>query len=891
MNQTGLKTTCAYCGVGCGVTVPTENDRRVNVSGDAQHPANRGRLCVKGTHLGDVLPLKDRLLIPSVHGEPVSWDLASQTIADKIRQAQAQYGANSVAFYLSGQLLTEDYYAANKLAKGFLGTANVDTNSRLCMASAVAAHVRAFGEDAPPSCYEDVEIADLVVVTGSNLAWAHPVLFQRLQAARAEQPSKKMVVIDPRKTATALEADLHLAIKPGADGQLFNALLVYLDKHQACAREYIAEHVSGYAQTLAAATLDVGTDSRIQAELCGLPEADLLAFFALFAQTPKTTTLWSMGINQSESGVDKSNAIINVHLATGRIGQPGASAFSITGQPNAMGGREVGGLANQLAIHRGFDADSIAQVGAFWQASHMAQKPGLKAVDLFDACLAGDIKVLWIMATNPVASLPDANKIRAALAQVETLIVSEVVQSTDTLDCADIRLPALAWGEKDGTVTNSERTISRQRPFLIAPGQARADWWALATVAQKLGFTDAFAWHHAHEIFREHARLSRLNRATALSFDLSAVADLSLAEYQDWLPQQWPLDGTTRTPRLFGDGQFPSHDGRAQMVPISPISVDQPDGGDYILNTGRLRDQWHTMARTGYAMALNQHSPQFELHIHPNDAEHNAIVNGDLVAVRSDLGSFYALARIDAAQQPSELFAAMHWNRQFASHGGVANVIASRVDPISGQPASKHARVQLAKQTSQANGFLFIGDGQPAPDWLNELLWFKTHTRQGTLYRFFSLQQSLADFIALRSQDGTPCTMSLTDSSQQSAQWIGQDAGGLQFWLSIHRAATPWPDSLFLDRAAEQPNPGLSLNALLTGQQDDAPIRGKMVCTCFSVTDSQITDFLQSHAQASLSTLQTALCCGTNCGSCLTEVKTLMKDKASARTASADALC
>ena len=890
MKQIGLQTTCAYCGVGCGVTVPAANERGISVSGDAQHSANQGRLCVKGTHLGDTLPLKDRLLEPTIQGKSVSWDLASQTIADKIRQAQAQYGANSVAFYLSGQLLTEDYYAANKLAKGFLGTANVDTNSRLCMSSAVAAHVRAFGEDAPPSCYEDVEIADLVVLTGSNLAWAHPVLFQRLQAARSQHPGKKMVVIDPRATATAKEADLHLAIKPGTDGQLFNALLVYLDQHNSCATDYIAQHVSGYANTLLAAKINVGTNTRIQADLCGLLEADLLAFFELFAQTPKTTSLWSMGINQSESGVDKSNAIINVHLATGRIGQPGASAFSITGQPNAMGGREVGGLANQLAIHRGFDADSIAQVGEFWHATQMAHEPGLKAVDLFDACLAGEIKVLWIMATNPVASMPDANKIRAALAQVDTLIVSEVVQSTDTLDCADIRLPALAWGEKDGTVTNSERTISRQRAFLVPPGRARADWWAIAAVAQKLGFVDAFAWQHGHEIFREHARLSRLNSNTPLTFDLSAVADLSLDDYQDWQPQQWPLAANPKTPdqpstqRLFSDGRFATADGRAKMVPISPTSVDHPAPGNFILNTGRLRDQWHTMARTGYAMALNQHSPQFELHIEPADAQTHNIASGDLVEVGSAVGRFYALARIDSAQQASELFAAMHWNRHFASHGGVANVIASRVDPISGQPASKHALVQLAKQPYHANGFLFISDSQIPPGWLNEVLWFKTHTLHGSLYRFFCVQQSLVDFINKRDQDGTPSTGTLTDSGRQSAQWILQDRLGLQFWLSVQTTAMPWPDSHFLDQAADQPDLALSLNALLTGTFDDSPEVGKTVCTCFSVTEHQITTFLQAHPAPGLASLQTALCCGTNCGSCLSEVKELVREHAGAES-------
>ena len=460
-----IRTTCPYCGVGCGVLATVAENGEVRVSGDPQHPANLGRLCSKGAALAETLDSAGRLLHPVVDGAQVSWETALDCVADGFNRVIAEHGPDAVAFYVSGQLLTEDYYVANKLMKGFIGSANIDTNSRLCMSTAVAAHKRAFGADAVPVCYEDIEIADLVVIVGSNYAWAHPVLYQRLAAAKKSRPDMRVVVVDPRRTATCDIADLHLAIAPGSDAYLFNGLLHHLRREDALDLAYVEAHVEGFAAAFEAARA-VNSIPAV-AQVCGVAETDIGEFFRLFARTGPCVTIFSQGINQSSSGVDKASAIINAHLATGRIGRPGMGPFSVTGQPNAMGGREVGGLANQLAAHMDFaDPTSIDLVARFWDAPHIAQAPGLKAVDMFRAIADGRIKAVWIMGTNPVVSMPDADRVRAALMGCELVVVSDCVQQTDTTACADILLPAAGWGEKDGAVTNSERRISRQRPFL-----------------------------------------------------------------------------------------------------------------------------------------------------------------------------------------------------------------------------------------------------------------------------------------------------------------------------------------------------------------------------------------------------------------------------------------
>ncbi len=464
-----MNTTCPYCGVGCGVSVTRQDDSRAQVTGDSQHPANFGRLCVKGAALGETLQQAGRLLWPQVNQQRVSMDAALDAVASGLRDVIEQYGPQAVAFYGSGQLLTEDYYVANKLMKGFIGAANIDTNSRLCMASAVVGYKRALGADAVPCCYEDLECADVVVMVGSNAAWAHPVVFQRLVQAKQQRPGMQVVVIDPRRTASCELADLHLPLRPGSDSALFSGLLNWLAENNGIDASMLP-HLTGVDASLRAASH--WTLSRV-AHACDLEPDQVLAFWQLFASTARVLTLWCMGINQSVTGSDNNNAILNAHLLSGKIGHPGSGPFSLTGQPNAMGGREVGGLANQLAAHMTFNEADCDRLQRFWQSPTIARQPGLMAVDLFDAIERGDVKAVWIMGTNPAVSMPEGNRIAQALANCPLVIVSDVLAHTDTSAFADILLPALGWGEKNGTVTNSERRISRQRAFVPAPGRQK----------------------------------------------------------------------------------------------------------------------------------------------------------------------------------------------------------------------------------------------------------------------------------------------------------------------------------------------------------------------------------------------------------------------------------
>ncbi|TIS98305.1 molybdopterin-dependent oxidoreductase, partial [Mesorhizobium sp.] len=533
-----VRTTCPYCGVGCGVLAKVAADGEVTVRGDPDHPANFGRLCSKGSALAETVDLDGRLLYPEIRGRRTDWDEALDLVASTFSQTIAEHGPDAVALYVSGQLLTEDYYVANKLMKGFIGSANIDTNSRLCMASSVAGHRRAFGSDTVPGSYEDLELADLIVLVGSNLAWCHPVLYQRIAAAREKRPEMKVVLIDPRRTMTSDIADMHLAIAPDGDVALFTGLLAYLGQHNALDRTYITAHTTGFGQALfAASALDLAGI----AAATGLNEDELARFYNLFAATANTVTVYSQGVNQSSSGTDKVNAIINCHLATGRIGKPGAGPFSVTGQPNAMGGREVGGLANMLAAHMEIEnPEHRDRVQRFWNAPDIAEKPGLKAVEMFQAVADGRIKALWIMATNPVDSMPDADAVEAAIKACPFVVVSEVLAKTDTVRHAHVRLPAAAWGEKDGTVTNSERRISRQRAFLATPGEARADWWIIAEVAKRMGFGEAFSHASPSKLFAEHAALSAFENDGARDFDIGAYEGIDGEAYEELAPFQWP---------------------------------------------------------------------------------------------------------------------------------------------------------------------------------------------------------------------------------------------------------------------------------------------------------------------------------------------------------------
>ncbi len=539
------RTTCAYCGVGCGIIATPDGAGGAAIAGDVEHPANFGRLCSKGSALGETLGLEDRLLYPMIRCskgtmERVAWSDALDHVAHRFAHIVKRDGPGAVAFYLSGQLLTEDYYVANKLMKGFLGSANVDTNSRLCMASSVAGHRRAFGADTVPGCYDDLDEADLLVLVGSNAAWCHPVLYQRMLANKQKRGAR-IVVIDPRRTDTAGEAELFLGLKPGTDTALFSGLLVHLADNGALDADYIERYTGGFDEALARARQIAGSVGAT-ALATGLAEPDVATFFRIYAATPRVVTLYSQGVNQSAQGTDKVNAIINCHLATGRIGKSGASPFSLTGQPNAMGGREVGGLANQLAAHMGFTPPDIDRVRRFWKASRIATHEGLKAVQMFEAIARGEIKALWVIGTNPAVSLPDADAARAALKKLELFVVSENVRSNDTVKAGPhVLLPAQAWGEKSGTVTNSERRISRQRAFLEPAGEARPDWWIVSEIAKRLGFAAAFDYKSVADVFREHAALSAFENSGGRDFDIGALQSVSDEAFDQMAPLQWPL--------------------------------------------------------------------------------------------------------------------------------------------------------------------------------------------------------------------------------------------------------------------------------------------------------------------------------------------------------------
>jgi assimilatory nitrate reductase catalytic subunit len=857
-----VRTTCPYCGVGCGVRAKPEA-----IAGDLDHPANRGRLCAKGMALGETLGLEDRLLHPEIRGARASWDDALAAVADGFASAVRAHGPDAVAFYVSGQLLTEDYYVANKLIKGFIGTANIDTNSRLCMASSVAGHRRAFGADTVPGTYKDLEEADLVVLVGSNLAWCHPVLFQRLIAARRKRGTK-IVVIDPRRTATCADADLHLPLPAGSDVALFNGLLVHLAGAGCIDRDYVARHTTGFDAALAVA-------EKSDLAACRLPATDVAQFFAWFAATPRTVTVFSQGVNQSSAGVDKVNAIINCHLATGRIGKPGAGPFSVTGQPNAMGGREVGALANQLAAHLDFaKARDIDRLHRFWRAPNLATRPGLKAVELFEAVAAGRIKALWIMATNPAVSLPDADAVRAALTTCPLVVVSDCMRATDTMDLAHIRLPALAWGEKDGTVTNSERRISRQRAFLPAPGEAKADWWIVSAVARRMGHGDAFGYAGPADIFREHAALSAFENGGTRDFDIGALATLADAEYDALTPTMWPCpaSGKRRT-RFFADGGFFTADGRGCFVPTPPRPpVNAVDAKfPLVLNTGRVRDHWHTLTRTAKSPRLSQHTPEPTLDIHPADAA--ALTDGALATVASRWGRATARVRITTEQMQGSVALPMHWSRQFAAQGAVNAAVNPAVDPISGQPELKHTPVRVAPFAASWHGFALTRaplDCAGVPYWVRA-------TADGFLrYELAGDQPAAESWRDLRARLGEGAWIDYRDDAAGCFRSALLRDGRLAACLFIAPTIDLPARERFAALFAATRLGATEQAVLLAGRSPSGAVDGgKIVCACFGVGHEALRDVI-AQGLATTEAIGTALKAGTNCGSCLPEIRALL---------------
>ena len=844
------RTTCPYCGVGCGVLAGGDG----TIKGDPDHPANFGRLCSKGSALGETIDLEGRLLRPQVHGQAAEWDTALDLVADKFSAAIREYGPDSVAFYISAQLLTEDYYVANKLMKGFIGAANIDTNSRLCMASSVAGHKRAFGTDTVPGTYTDLEEADLIVLVGSNLAWCHPVLYQRIVTAKEQRPQMRIINIDPRKTATTDLADMHLSVAPDGDIALFNGLLAHIANVGAVDADYVTDHVNGFAESLAAAQAADPLQS-------GLSQAELDAFFALWTGTQKVVTVYSQGVNQSHCGTDKVNAILNCHLATGRIGTPGCGPFSVTGQPNAMGGREVGGLANMLANHLELEnEDHRASVQDFWKSPAICTTAGLKAVDLFDACAGGQIKALWVMSTNPAVSMPNADHVAAAIANVPFVAVSDIMARTDTGDLADVLLPATGWGEKDGTVTNSERRISRQRAFLPPAGEARPDWRIICDVAARMGFSAQFAYDGPADIFAEYIALDAATRTDPRDLDLSIFAD---ADYAALVPTQWPHNDS----RFFAQGGFYHADRKARMLPIRTPAVTRKD---FQLNTGRNRDQWHTMTRTGKSPKLGAHLAEPYVELHPHDAEERGVQAGDLVQVHSPQGKAILRALVTERVARGRPFAPMHWTRQTARGGTVNSVTASVTDPVSGQPALKSAEVSLSRYAARWYAFV----ASDAPITLDAPYGALARTATGW-------QAEVAGKVMPPDWVEQAVAMTALHGADVSA-YEDAASGVLRIALcqeGIVRALIfTSPQPVVLSRSAAVALIGSRAEPLvaLAGRvAADQPDPGTTVCACFNVGRNTLVDAIAAGA-ATLGELGEATCAGTNCGSCRPELSVLL---------------
>ncbi|MFJ3046446.1 molybdopterin-dependent oxidoreductase [Herbaspirillum chlorophenolicum] len=894
------QTTCPYCGVGCGVSASMKQDGSIGIKGDELHPANQGRLCVKGSALGETVDLDGRLLYPKMRGADgnmrrVAWDEALDTVASTFSAIVAEHGPDAVALYVSGQLLTEDYYIANKLMKGYIGSANIDTNSRLCMSSAVAGHKRAFGEDLVPLAYEDLELADMVVLVGSNAAWCHPILFQRIARIKETKPHAKLVVIDPRRTATCELADLHLPVKAGTDVWLFNGLMSYLAHRGARDNAFIEAHTNGLNEALAVADADCADPATV-ARICKVDLADLLAFYEAFAGTEKVVTGFSMGVNQSSAGTDKVNSIINCHLITGRIGKPGMGPFSITGQPNAMGGREVGGLANMLAAH--MDLDNAVHrdiVQGFWASPRIADQPGYKAVDLFRAIEDGRVKAVWVMATNPMVSLPDADLVRRALEKCELVVSSDIIEKTDTNAFAHVLLPALGWGEKDGTVTNSERRISRQRSFLLAPGEARPDWEIICDVARRMGF-DGFHFDGPHAIFDEHARLSAHRNGEPEAavggaaksrrvFSLAGLAGIGKPQYDALQPIQWPVqrlsDGSVvGTARVLEDLRFTHADGRARFVATVPRNPANQTSDEFplVLNTGRVRDQWHTMTRTGKSATLANHIPESFIDIHPQDALLYGVREGGLARISSRWGAMVARVQHGGGIPRGSVFVPIHWNDQSASDARVGALVNPVVDPVSGEPEFKHTPVAIEEFRVAWHGFILTRHELALDDITH---WTRVQGRDFTRFELAG-RSNITDHAAWARK--------LLGVDDPEADWLEYEDLTDGTYRAVHVVDDRIDMCIFMSARPDLPSRSWLAGLFAKQQLEDAdrvgllvgqPIEkgadaGPTVCSCFGVGRNTICDAIRSKGLKEVGEVTACLKAGGNCGSCVPEIKKLL---------------
>jgi assimilatory nitrate reductase catalytic subunit len=928
--MTETRSTCPYCGVGCGVIIESQGAQITGVRGDPDHPANFGRLCSKGSTLhltaSEPVTLQTRLLQPlqrlqrGTTPQPVSWDSALTLATDQFARIVRDHGPDAVGFYVSGQLLTEDYYVFNKLAKGLIGTNNIDTNSRLCMSSAVAGYKKTLGADAPPACYDDVNHAQTIFIVGSNTAFAHPILFRRIEDAKRKNPALKIVVADVRRTDTVELADLFLQIQPGTDVMLFNGMLHLMLWEGWTNPAFIAAHTTGF-DALKATVRDYTPDA--VAQTCGISKADLLEATRLFAQSPATLSLYCQGLNQSSSGTAKNTALINLHLATGQIGKPGAAPFSLTGQPNAMGGREVGGLANLLSAHRDLaNPAHRAEVAALWGVPSVPDKTGKTAVEMFQAAADGEIKALWIACTNPAQSMPDQATVRRALERAEFVVVQEAFSTTATARYADLLLPATTWGEKEGTVTNSERRISRVRAAVVPPGAPdtapRHDWAIATDFAQRLERAlgrdtttgTLFPYPTAESVWNEHRESTRGRDLDITGMDYAQL---------DAKPLQWPMPegASTGKVRLYEDGVFPTPDGRARFVNAEYRGVAEPREARYpfSLTTGRLRDQWHGMSRTGTLGRLFGHVREPVLQMHPQDMARRLITENELVHVTSRRGSILVPVQASPEVGMSQVFMAMHWGEEFLSGvsatgtrlAGVNALTTSAYCPDSKQPEFKHAAVKVLKadmpwtllavawlpasQVLAARSALqalmgrfayasCVPFGSAAPD-------SKGNERSGVLFRAAN-QEAASDEVLQQIETllqlNTPDVVRYADKKRGQRRAVRLQRATVNatlegFLLAGDTRAQSWMTTLLQD---EQPAQNYGRALLAPGATPPLPVqsRGKTVCTCFNVTDSAINTTLASctgFAADRLATLQSTLKCGTNCGSCVPQLQRMVR--------------
>jgi ferredoxin-nitrate reductase len=709
-----IKTICPYCGVGCGLEVvknqgkSTQNGANSTwkVRGDRSHPSSQGMVCVKGATILESIE-KDRLLHPLMRDtldEPfrqVSWDEAIDRIVAQIRHVRDTQGTDGICIYGSGQFQTEDYYTAQKLLKGCLGTNNFDANSRLCMSSAVSGYVQSFGSDGPPCCYDDLEQTDCAFLIGTNTAECHPIVFNRLRKHLKSTPWAKLIVVDPRRTQTAEVADLHLAIRPGTDIDLLNGIAHLLMKWEYLHADYIEDCTSNFAQ-FAEVVRDY-TPEKV-AERCGIDIADLELAAQYWGESHRVLSLWSMGVNQSSEGTAKVRSIINLHLMTGQIGKPGAGPFSLTGQPNAMGGREAGGLAHLLPGYRSVkDPEHRTQVEQFWglPQGQISPYPGRTAWEMILGLEQGEVGLFWVAATNPIVSMPDLERTKAAMGKSPLTVYQDAYYPTETSEYAHILLPATQWSEKSGTMTNSERYVTLSPAFQKHAGEAWDDWEIFAEVGRRLGFTEQFAFTTSAEVHAEFVQLTR-----GRPCDMTGMSHARLLAEGSL---QWPLPDTdTNDPgqltndnakRLYTDGRFHTPDGKARFAGYHSRGLAEPPDPDYpfVLTTGRLYGHWHTQTRTGRTEKIRQMYPNPFIEIHPRDAENLGIEEGNIVEVRSRRGSAKFPAKVTKAIIPGTVFVPMHWGFLWADRAEANALTHPESCPNSGQPELKACAVQLRR--------------------------------------------------------------------------------------------------------------------------------------------------------------------------------------------------